>query len=238
MTPDLAVIRRHIELLTGSATTPVRLRFFPDKKSGDGRAAKSYGSIESTNIQGEVHLYQGQGMGAFIVVNDGGDTDAEIIAIRALFVDGDDVPLPLEWHNTPDFLNMRDAEHWHAIWCVAPGFPVSEFKPAQQKLAAHYGTDPAVCNPSRVMRLAGSVHQKGEPVRYMLHELREGPRRSASEILDGLSASVETTGAATVTSGEYTGEWDLQINIKRGKKGAPRTFVSSLRLAGRLDLSE
>jgi hypothetical protein len=30
----------------------------------------------------------------------------------------------------------------------------------QARLAAHYGTDPKVCNESRVMRLAGTLHLK------------------------------------------------------------------------------
>jgi hypothetical protein len=211
MTPDPAQARRHIELLTGSATTPVCFRFFSDKKEGG--AANSFGKIDK--VWGEVLLYQGQGMGVFVVVNPGGNSDADITAVRAFFVDKDGGPLPSEWHVEPDFLVVRDATRWHAYWLVASGFPVAEFKAAQQRLAAHYDSDPTVCNPSRVMRLAGSVHQKGDPVRVVLKELRAGPPRPASELLNGLVANVTTTGAARVSCGDYTGEFDAEVNIER-----------------------
>lgn len=54
---------------------------------------------------------------------------------------------------------------WHAYWRVAD-CPVAAFEAAQKRLAARYGSDPGVHDPSRVMRLAGTLHTKGEP-RYV-----------------------------------------------------------------------
>jgi hypothetical protein len=69
------------------------------------------------------------------------------------------VPLPDEWHARPDFIVQRDTTHWHAYWLI-DDCPVADFRDVQRRLAAHYGTDTAVCNPSRVMRVAGTLHQK------------------------------------------------------------------------------
>jgi hypothetical protein len=122
----------------------------------------------------------------FLVVNEGGDTDNEITRVRALFVDGHNIPMPATWHLDPDFITSRDETHWHAYWRVAD----IEFNEAQRRLAAHYGTDPKVCNPSRVMRLAGTVHLKdpSSPRVVTIETLDPGfgDPRSRSALLAGL----------------------------------------------------
>lgn len=152
-----AAAARHVELLTGDPETPMHLRFLHDSDKSK-PAATRFGAIKS--LRHEIEAFQAQGYGAFLVPNEGGNTDAEITNVRAVFVDADGIPLPDRWHVKPDFLVQRDATHWHAYWLVAD-LPVERFREVQQRLAAHYGTDPAVCNPSRVMRLAGTLHQKG-----------------------------------------------------------------------------
>jgi hypothetical protein len=76
--------------------------------------------------------------------------------------------------------------------------PVDCFEPAQAQLAEFYSSDPKVKNLSRVMRLPGFLHRKGEPLlvtfaggssrRYTLDEVlvahRIGRRRSTANAAD------------------------------------------------------
>ncbi|MCY3018937.1 MAG: AAA family ATPase [Planctomycetota bacterium] len=115
-----------------------------------------------------------QGAGVFVAVNatDGRGRKAEnVVAVRALFVDADDVPLPEAWHVRPSIINKRDERHWHAFWAVSD-MPLSEFGTAQKRLAAYYHTDPKVSDLPRVMRLPGFFHRKGEPILVTTWESR------------------------------------------------------------------
>ncbi len=75
--------------------------------------------------------------------------------------------------------------------------PPAEFARAQKRLAKHYGSDPKVFNPSRVLRLAGTWNLKNAetrpPLQYVLQEQeeREGCEglelgHSADELMAGL----------------------------------------------------
>src|SRR5579872_2198397 len=129
--PDMAIAARHIERLTGAADTPVRFRLIHDDKTidtpedgflygvndqGKPRAGKLYGSL--SECWPDIEAAQQAGYGAFLVVNDGGDTDAEITRVRALFVDADGIALLEErdWHAKPDLIIQRDDTHWHGYW--------------------------------------------------------------------------------------------------------------------------
>ena len=179
--PNLATARRHIELLTGSPDTPVHLRLFHDgkekhkKSSTDAPARKlPLGSVAKhwPDIEG----LQAEGYGVFFVVNEGGNTDNEIKAIRALFVDFDAAAEPSSWHVEPDFIVRRDLDHLHAYWLIASGFPIDRFRSSQSRLAELYGSDPTVSNPSRVLRLAGTLHLK-DPASARLITLEDRAER-------------------------------------------------------------
>ena len=158
--PDLATAQRHVELVTGSPDTAVNVRLIHDGEE-HATARRVHGPlIARCSLWSEIEEAQRAGRGeGLAVVNEGGDRAADITRIRALHVDGDDKPIPDDWHAEPDFLTARDDRHWHAYWCVED-LPVPEFKDAQRRLIARYDTDPAVCDPSRVMRLAGTLHLK------------------------------------------------------------------------------
>jgi hypothetical protein len=155
--PHRQLAAKHLELLTGDPGTAMCFRILDGSYLGD---RKPTGTL--ADCWGEIVTAQAAGAQVFVVVNEGGQSDAEITRIRALFVDMDGKKLPDSWHVDPDFLVIRDATHWHAYWLVE-GMEPSAFRTAQKRLAARYGSDPVVCNPSRVMRLAGSVHTKLPP---------------------------------------------------------------------------
>ena len=106
-----------------------------------------------------------KGAGVFFTVNetDGmGRKSENIVRVRALFVDADNVRIPERWHLEPDFCVWRDPQHWHAYWLVND-CPLGRFADSQRQLARHYGTDPSVCDLPRVMRVPGFMHCKGTP---------------------------------------------------------------------------
>jgi hypothetical protein len=140
---------------------------------------------------------QARGYGVFMVINEGGNKDSEILRVRAVFVDGDDIFLPEKWHVPPDFIVQRDETHWHAYWRVLD-LRVDQFKAVQQRLAAHYGTDTAICNPSRVMRIPGFLHQKGQPTRVKLIDQTGG----TDPCLLGCSTDEVTAELATLAAVE------------------------------------
>ena len=78
--------RRFIALLDKPPGT-IRLRAFlhakhPDKPGDKGRKG---GPSKSA-----ITAWQAEGRGVYVVINDGGDTDADITAGRALFIEWDD----------------------------------------------------------------------------------------------------------------------------------------------------
>ena len=103
-----------------------------------------------------------QGAGIFVTINetDGcGRQAAHITRVRAVFVDTDGAPQePIE-ADFPNIIVESSPRKFHNYWLVKD-CPLEDFKPAQIKLAATYGTDKSVNDLSRVMRLPGFPHQK------------------------------------------------------------------------------
>lgn len=113
------------------------------------------------------------GFGAFIVVNEGGQSAATITKVRALFVDFDEVGdnhlerlklFPFE----PSLIIESSPGKHHAYW-ITTGVPLEAFQPAQRKLIALMDTDPNVNDLPRVMRAPGFIHNKGEPYQTSIY---------------------------------------------------------------------
>ena len=91
--------------------------------------------------------------------------DADIIAATATFLDADERGiadnLPDKALAKPDFAVITGLVPFtraHFYWLSpTPVFDLDRWRWFQQELARRYGTDAAVCNPSRVMRLPGFV---------------------------------------------------------------------------------
>ena len=109
------------------------------------------------------------------IVNGGGTKDAEINRVNAVFVDWDcgrdeqgryftdevartkkAVFLP-ELHNfTPKpSLIVETRNGFHAYWLLEAGVTVDQFRDCQRRLAVVFGSDLAVTNPARLLRLPG-----------------------------------------------------------------------------------
>lgn len=90
----------------------------------------------------------------------------EVAHIRALFIDCDGPRRqPLACATS---ITVRSRAGHHHYWLLRdPALP-HVFAHAQRRLAAYYGTDPMVCDPTRVMRLPGFDHCKADRFRVRL----------------------------------------------------------------------
>ena len=185
---DFAAASRFVELIAGPEAF-VWFRLIHDKKDRSKAAIQLYGTL--SEHWARIEAAQRDGYGAFMVVNEGGNKDAEITKVRAVFIDADNKPRPDSWHVQPDFIVQRDASHWHAYW-ITRDFPVVDLPLLQKRLASSYGTDRAVCNASRVMRIPGLLHQKETLTPVMLVDHTSGSEmsllgRAIAELAAGLS---------------------------------------------------
>jgi Primase C terminal 2 (PriCT-2)/RepB DNA-primase from phage plasmid len=130
----------------------------------------------------------------FVAVNETdfrGRKTENIVRVRALFVDAD-TPESVakikaavaQTGLSPSFCVASKTDRMHAYW-LTDDTPLDQFKPLQQALIRLFGSDKSVHDLTRVMRLPGTLHLKGEPklVRIWASE----PRRTykTRDIVDG-----------------------------------------------------
>lgn len=162
------------DLLTRGGDRTLYLRTIPERPGAAGAARKLSMDLDDPQaILGALDTLdqlQQAGHGVFAVVNAGGQTDADIAEVRAVFIDFDEaaderakvaIKTMTEAGMPPSVAVRSSPGRLHLYWAVR-GLPVGEFKPMQQALAAQFGGDKSVCNPSRVMRLP-AWHLKGTP---------------------------------------------------------------------------
>jgi len=179
--PQLSIARDFIEALTASTDTIMRVRLIFERGYLDNRAAydlakKTHRPVEAEGpiaaLWSDLAEHQERGYACYYFMNaitqgdgsgyDGAAKDVDVSAIRTLGIDADQ-GFPTAWHVEPAILTLtsiRDGvRRGQALWPVGD-LPVSGFKAAQERLAAHYATDASVTNPSRIFRLPETLHQK------------------------------------------------------------------------------
>jgi len=147
----------------------VHIRVFDDRKTGTFKGTKLVCEMGKVGgIVDTLHKHNAHHRGIFFVINSGGDNDAEINRINAVFVENDNLAIDeqiarLEAFKLPPSLMVRTAKSVHAYWLVKD-VAVNNFRRIQKKLIAQFDGDSACVNESRVLRLPGFNHCKGEPV--------------------------------------------------------------------------
>jgi P4 family phage/plasmid primase-like protien len=189
---------------------------------GNQNAARKHKGFDPTKIARENR----SGSGVFVVVNEGGDADNNITLTRAVFLDIDrkefisdkacgeairyahegrkseDEPIPMGWPHASMCVKSGGGGA-HLYW-LTDGCPVDKFKRVQQKIAERFSGDPTVCNPSRVMRLPGTLHCKsGKPVPVTLAVCKPERRYQLDDLLQrlGVEISEETPQHLTLQLG-------------------------------------
>jgi putative DNA primase/helicase len=159
--PDFDAIRAFLKVI-GKPTGTARLRGFypaghPAKPNDAGRKAPP--------SRGVVEEWQSEGRGVYVVINDGGDTDAQITGCRAFFCEWDDKPK--DWQLTawqslglpePTIQVDTGGKSIHNYWVLADPISPQHWRILQKRLLDHADADRSLKNPSRVMRLPGTYH--------------------------------------------------------------------------------
>lgn len=172
----------HIEALGYGPTDRVYFRAI----GPNGAAKKIEGTIEQRFD--ELRTLNGKGFGVYLVVNGGGQSDADVTHGQAIFYEHDDIPKEAQvglWQPLglpePTIQIDTGGKSIHSFWVFDQAIPISDWKILQKDLLDFADADRTIKNPSRIMRLPGFTHQKsgGESViisnngkRYSFDELR------------------------------------------------------------------
>lgn len=96
--------------------------------------------------------------GIYFVVNSGGDTKEEITRFNAWFAEDDRRSIEeqhklLDEAPLPPSIRIETRKSVHAYWLISGDCNAEEWGDIQQRLIAHFGSDAAISDASRVMRL-------------------------------------------------------------------------------------
>ena len=138
--------------------------------------------------------------GVFMVINKGGNRDADITSVNALFADTDGAPLePIVRALPPHCVVNTSPGKFHVYWRVED-FPPDQFKSVQTHIAKKFECDPSVNNLARVMRLPGFRHQKAEPFNVrIVHIDAKINSYSYPEIAEAFGVDQPAPAVATLT---------------------------------------
>lgn len=161
MQHNINQVKEFLRLLTGSADTPVTWQMFYDVDKNKPHLSRSLTKSLDEALP-LIQQLQEQYCGVYAAVNIfDGDKRANnlVTGYRAVFADFDGIVEPI-WGLTPHFTQARDSTHGHAFWLVSDIESNVQFSALQMRIALFHGTDKAVCDPARVMRVAGFNHCK------------------------------------------------------------------------------
>lgn len=156
-------------------------RTFVDTGTGPGH--NFTGSLQEH--AGALVVDNNAGRGVFVVVNQGGHKGDDITRVRAVWadLDGADLQPVLNGPLQPHIVVESSPGKWHAYW-LCDGVPLVQFEGVQLAIAAQFKSDPSVSDLSRVMRLSGYLHCKGEPYLSRVVQWNAHPRFTAAQILE------------------------------------------------------
>jgi hypothetical protein len=153
--------KEFLRLLTGSSETPVTWQMFYDVDKTQPHLARTLTSTLDEALP-LIQQLQAQNCGVYAAVNIfNGNKRANnlVTGYRAVFADFDGIVEPI-WGLMPHFTQARDKTHGHAFWLISDIENNAEFSAIQMRIALFHETDKAVCDPARVMRVAGFNHCK------------------------------------------------------------------------------
>ena len=154
------------------------------------------------------------GAGVFVTIN---ETDgqcrktANIIRVRAVFVDTDGADIEPIRAAQPHILVESSPGNYHAYWLVSDA-PLDEFKGAQKAMIEAWGTDKGVNDLPRVMRLPGFPHQKV----------------SAQKRLTGSPFMVQMVNHAPSDEAHTWAEWKAFVDTLKPSNGLPLSHRASV----------
>ena len=168
------------------------------------------------------------GAEVFFMVNEtdgSGQTKQNVTNVRALFADLDDTPLgnikriPIE----PHLVVETSPGKFHVYWLVQD-VPISAFSLLQRQLAAIIGSDPAVSDLPRIMRVPGTWHHKAKPFRARIDQINAAPRLKYKQIKSVLAGALQKSAAPAAMPAGTQAAYSLDRGLPDGS--APSTYPS------------
>jgi len=121
--------------------------------------------LENLQIDDKYNIYLITGNANYATGKGGGVQDADIIACPALFVEWDNKPLEWQlnaWQELglpkPSVSVFTGGKSIHHYWILNEPMAPDKWEPLISRLISHCGADKANKNPSRLMRLPGSIY--------------------------------------------------------------------------------
>lgn len=154
---------RFLQLLGKNGASRLRA-FWPKHRPlqpGEPRALRGTFANDAREITSWIQ----RGLGVYVVIANGGDSDDAIINCPALFVEWDDRPKDEQinaWKDyglpEPTFTVDTGGKSMHLYWVLNEPIDPERFRNLIGRLIAYTGADSTNRNPSRVMRLPGAWH--------------------------------------------------------------------------------
>lgn len=167
---------------------------YDDKK--DSRAATTEEGGFNSLIIDKLSVVNKHGGGVFVAINTHKTgqrrTKKTTEAINAVFVDFDNAETAFESVKqaaavlAPTVTVESSKDKYHMYWMLSnPGsIAVKDFSSWQKKLVAMFESDGQIIDSSRVMRLPGFIHQKGEPFQTrIVDEFTSGVKYSVDKLV-------------------------------------------------------
>lgn len=177
------------------------LRVFDDKRAGTFKGAKLETTLAGIpGLMDTLKKHNEKNRGIYFVVNFGGHEDGEISRINAQFVECDELSLEEQLKQIEAFqlepsIIVKTRKSLHTYWLIRDGV-AADFRRVQKRLAAQFQGDRACVNESRVLRLPGFYHCKGEPVVVECIHFRPELRYTQAELEKYLPQVEENTAPA------------------------------------------
>lgn len=145
--------------------TPFIFTGFSDAKNASAKAWQFYGTL--CNAWPTICKLQRQGYGIFVCINasqNGRRAKVDIIQGRAVWGDFDG-PVRGVFPIGPSLIIETTPGKLHTYWLFAEAGALSldECEQTNRAIVARHDADPAAVDRSRVLRLAGTYHLKGDP---------------------------------------------------------------------------
>ena len=183
----------YITALTGDSNTVLDWRFIHDRDRSY-QAFNMRGSY--TELSEHLHAYNQQGYGVFCninAMNGQGATLNHVQHIRTHVIDLDDlVTATMNYDRAckadmkPHFAVQSSPGKYHIYWLVEPYTDNDFYTLHQRKLAQMYDGDPSINDATRVLRVPGFYHCKGEPHLIQCWSINGGPRYTSEQIQQAL----------------------------------------------------
>ena len=183
-----------IHALTGDPQSIIDWRLINDRDDGE-QARNLRGTL--TDLLPTLQQYNQAGWGVFMCINAMQDTQRktldDVAYIRTHVADLDNTLTAQDGYNRavssampPHIAVQTSPGKFHLYWLVEPYQGNDFYKDQQRKLRQLYDGDKSVVDASRVLRVPGFYHCKGDPTLVTCWQIHSGARYTHQQIADHL----------------------------------------------------